>query len=168
MPILPRITKLATATAATVLGSSDMPMAQHPMKPNEMSMGGGGDETMIMPTHQEDGVLGSSDMPMEHPKEQNEMPMNGGEVTMITPTHQGDMAVDDVETPSMHSDHADPLVDDDMESFRRPIDPAFAGCGRTDVNASYHYGLINQRMHRGMAINYTESDTAAPCGCCGH
>ena len=78
-------------------------MAQHPMKPNEMSMGG-------------------------------------------------------MEPPSMHSDHADPHVVDGMESFRRPIDPAFAGCGRTDVNASYHYGLINERMHRGMAINFTESN----------
>ena len=69
-----------------------------------------------------------------------------------------DMAVDGMEPPSMHSDHADPHVVDDMESFRRPIDPAFAGCGRTDVNASYHYGLINERMHRGMAINFTESN----------
>ena len=37
------------------------------------------------------------------------------------------------------------------------IDPAFAGCGRTDTNASYQYGLINERMHQGMTINFTES-----------
>ena len=103
-------------------------MAQHPMKPNEMSMNGGDDQTMTMPMEGVDGEM--------HP----------------------DMAVGIMETPSTHSDHADQHVDDDMESFRRPIDPSFAGCGRTDVNASYQYGLINERMHRGMAINFTESN----------
>ena len=45
----------------------------------------------------------------------------------------------------------------DDELTRNPIDPASGGCGRTDLNASYQYGLINERMHRGRAINFTAS-----------
>lgn len=36
------------------------------------------------------------------------------------------------------------------------LDPMFAGCGsRISLNESYQYGLINQWMHNGMAINFT-------------
>jgi len=35
--------------------------------------------------------------------------------------------------------------------------PSFGGCGRVDLNASYHYGLINERMQREMAIRFTTS-----------
>ena len=74
------------------------------------------------------------------------MKMEGGDGGM-----HHDMAMDGMEMSSVHSGHADHV------DSRRPIDPSFAGCGRTDVNASYQYGLINERMHRGMAINFTES-----------
>eukprot|EP00930_Biecheleria_cincta_P034744 TRINITY_DN2396_c0_g5_i1.p1 TRINITY_DN2396_c0_g5~~TRINITY_DN2396_c0_g5_i1.p1 ORF type:complete len:391 (-),score=56.22 TRINITY_DN2396_c0_g5_i1:144-1199(-) len=36
------------------------------------------------------------------------------------------------------------------------LDPMFAGCGsHISLNESYQYGLINQWMHNGMAINFT-------------
>ena len=74
------------------------------------------------------------------------MQMEGGDGGM-----HHDMAMDGMEMSSVHSEHAQHI------DSRRPIDPAFAGCGRTDVNASYQYGLINERMHLGMAINFTAS-----------
>ena len=37
---------------------------------------------------------------------------------------------------------------------RRTLDAMFAGCGRTDLAPSYAYGLINEAMHGGMAINF--------------
>ena len=127
--------KLATATAATVLDSSSDIQMEHPpaRQPNEVSMGG---EAMTMPILQQ----AQGDGGMIH-----------------------DMAVDGTETATGSSPdrmHSDPAAENGVHvphSSPRPIDPAFAGCGRTDANASYHYGLINERMHRGMAINFTES-----------
>mmetsp|Transcript_6642 Transcript_6642/g.18562 ORF Transcript_6642/g.18562 Transcript_6642/m.18562 type:complete len:411 (-) Transcript_6642:14-1246(-) len=77
-------------------------------------------------------VLGS-DMPMPIPGGQND-------VSVAMPMHD-DMSADSSSPPAT----------------RRPIDPAFGGCGRTDLNASYQYGLINERMHSGMSLNFTTS-----------
>lgn len=125
-------------------------MEHAPKQPNEMAMGGGNDEAMtIMPMQDVDGGM------------QHDMAVDGMEPPSMHPDHAEydgmEEAMASTAAGTMHSDHAD-HVDDAMESHsRRPIDPSFAGCGRTDVNASYHYGLINERMHRGMAINFTES-----------
>lgn len=85
------------------------------------------------------------------------------------PMREGDVAQGaDASTPSSDDELMStimPMQDDGTyehvmsapPATHRPIDPAFGGCGRTDLNASYQYGLINERMHRGRAINFTAS-----------
>ena len=71
------------------------------------------------------------------------------DVSPVVPMREGDVA------RGADAYASTPSSDDELT--RNPIDPASGGCGRTDLNASYQYGLINERMHRGRAINFTAS-----------
>ena len=78
------------------------------------------------------------------------------DVSPVVPMREGDVA------RGADAYASTPSSDDELT--RNPIDPAFGGCGRTDLNASYQYGLINERMHRGRAINFTAFERVQPFG----
>ncbi|KAK3279784.1 hypothetical protein CYMTET_12360 [Cymbomonas tetramitiformis] len=43
----------------------------------------------------------------------------------------------------------------ESQTIEATLQPMFAGCGQSNLSDSYRYGLINQGMHVGMAINFT-------------
>mmetsp|Transcript_11816 Transcript_11816/g.24374 ORF Transcript_11816/g.24374 Transcript_11816/m.24374 type:complete len:461 (+) Transcript_11816:645-2027(+) len=79
------------------------------------------------------------------------MPPMGHDGSMNNMEHNGMMsgAAGAMDPNGQHSHH-------DSNMQHHGIDPMLAGCGPAlHLNASYHYGLINEEMHAGMAIEFT-------------